>query len=198
MVCCTRARFRATERAFGHWRQWVKLEQMLELPDPLVPEPPRRVPPTEAAADDLGHVPGPEGMVAADPDPHGAVAGEADPLHDLEAFHLECSFADLELIERWAPDLVLDTGHGTLRLAELTRTARPLLLDLTEDACYASEVDGWRDRVDTVTGSTRDSHACALLLRPDCYVAWATDTPRPDHHDRESLRTALTTWFGPC
>jgi len=59
-------------------------------------------------------------------------------------------------------------------------TARPLLLDLTEDACFASEVDGWRDRVDTVTGSTRDSHACALLLRPDCYVARATDTARPD------------------
>ncbi|WP_217284822.1 FAD-dependent monooxygenase [Mycobacterium riyadhense] len=100
------------------------------------------------------------------------------------------------LVGRCAPDLVLDTGHGTLRLAELTRTARPLLLDLTEDACYASEVDAWRDRVDTVTGSTRDSDACALLLRPDCYVAWATDTARPDRALRESLRAALTTWFG--
>ncbi len=103
------------------------------------------------------------------------------------------------LVGHWAPDLVLDTGHGTLRLAELTRTARPLLLDLTEDACYASEVDGWRDRVDTVTGSAQDSHACALLIRPDCYVAWATDTARPDRALRESLRAALGTWFGaPC
>ena len=111
--------------------------------------------------------------------------------------HYDMGVADAHpLVGRWAPDLVLDTGHGTLRLAELTRTARPLLLDLTEDACFASEVDEWRDRVDTVTGSTRDSHACALLLRPDCYVAWATDTARPDQALRESLRAALVTWFG--
>jgi hypothetical protein len=114
--------------------------------------------------------------------------------------HYDMGAADAHpLVGRWAPDLVLETGHGTLRLAELTRTARPLLLDLTEKACFASEVDGWRDRVDTVTGSTPDFNACALLLRPDCYVAWATDTARPDQALRESLRAALTTWFGaPC
>jgi 2-polyprenyl-6-methoxyphenol hydroxylase-like FAD-dependent oxidoreductase len=100
------------------------------------------------------------------------------------------------LVGRRAPDLVLDTGHGTQRLAELTPTARPLLLDLTDNACYASEIEGWRDRVDTVTASTPDSNACALLLRPDCYVAWATDTHRPDQALRESLRAALLTWFG--
>ncbi len=53
---------------------------------------------------------------------------------------------------------------------------------------------GWT--ASTVTGSTRDSHACALLLRPDCYVAWATDTARPDQALRASLRAALVTWFG--
>ena len=91
--------------------------------------------------------------------------------------HYDMGAADVHpLVGRWAPDMMLDTGHGMQRLAELTRTARPLLLDLTEDACYAGEVDGWRDRVDTVTASTRDSHPRALVLRPDCYVAWATDT----------------------
>ena len=54
---------------------------------------------------------------------------------------------------------------------------------------------GWRDRVDTVTGSTPDSHACALLLRPDCYIAWASDTARPDQALRASARAALVTWF---
>jgi ribosome-binding ATPase YchF (GTP1/OBG family) len=29
-----------------------------------------------------------------------AVEGDADPLRDLEAFHLECLFADLDVIER--------------------------------------------------------------------------------------------------
>jgi hypothetical protein len=114
--------------------------------------------------------------------------------------HYDMGVADAHpLVGRWAPDLVIDTGQGTRRLAELTRNARPLLLDLTEDACYASEVDEWRDRVDTVTGSTGDSQACALLLRPDCYVAWATDAARPDQALRESMRAALITWFGaPC
>jgi 2-polyprenyl-6-methoxyphenol hydroxylase-like FAD-dependent oxidoreductase len=114
--------------------------------------------------------------------------------------HYDMGVADAHpLVGRWAPDLVLATGHGTLRLAELTPTARPLLLDFTEDARFASQVDGWRDRVDTVTASTPDSNACAALLRPDCYVAWATDTARPDQALRESLRAALITWFGaPC
>ena len=102
------------------------------------------------------------------------------------------------LVGRWAPDLLLETGDGQVRLAELTTTARPLLLDLTGDASLTTAADGWRDRVDTVTAHTKDTSTTGLLLRPDCYVAWATDTPRPDHHDRESLRTALTTWFGPA
>jgi 2-polyprenyl-6-methoxyphenol hydroxylase-like FAD-dependent oxidoreductase len=103
-----------------------------------------------------------------------------------------------DLVGRWAPDLVLDAGSEPVRLAELTTTARPLLLDLTEDSSLTTAADGWRDRIDTVTAHTKDASTTGLLLRPDCYVAWATDTPRPDHHDRESLRTALTTWFGPC
>jgi 2-polyprenyl-6-methoxyphenol hydroxylase-like FAD-dependent oxidoreductase len=107
------------------------------------------------------------------------------------------------LIGRWAPDLVLDTGSGTVRLAEITPTARPLLLDLTEDASLTTAADGWLDRVDTVTARTAtvgasDGSTTGLLLRPDCYVAWATDSPRPDQSDRGALRTALTTWFGPC
>ena len=102
------------------------------------------------------------------------------------------------LVGRWAPDLVLDAGSGPVRLAEMTTTARPLLLDLTENASLTSAADGWRDRVDTVTARTEDASTTGLLLRPDCYVVWATDTARPDHDDRESLRTALTTWFGPA
>ncbi|MFF0247516.1 FAD-dependent monooxygenase [Streptosporangium sandarakinum] len=36
----------------------------------------------------------------------------------------------------------------------------------------------------------------ALLLRPDCYVAWASSSPRPDSAEREALRAALARWFG--
>ncbi|WP_433379860.1 FAD-dependent monooxygenase [Actinoplanes sp. CA-142083] len=101
------------------------------------------------------------------------------------------------MVGRWAPDLVLKTDNGTVRLAELTTNARPLLLDTTEDASLTGAADGWLDRVDTITAHAMNAPATALLLRPDCYVAWATDTPHPDHRDRESLCSALATWFGP-
>ncbi|WP_326822566.1 FAD-dependent monooxygenase [Streptosporangium sp. NBC_01756] len=102
------------------------------------------------------------------------------------------------LAGRWAPDLLPDTGTGPVRLAELTRDARPLLLDLTEDASLTEELSGWRDRVDVVAARSPDpaAPATALLLRPDCYIAWASSSPRPDPHEREALRTALTRWFG--
>lgn len=101
------------------------------------------------------------------------------------------------MVGRWAPDLVLDSGTGPVRLADLTRGARPLLLDLTEDASLTGEQAGWTDRVDTVTASAVGAApARALLVRPDGYIAWATDSPRPGGTERDALRSALTTWFG--
>ncbi|GII55456.1 FAD-dependent oxidoreductase [Planotetraspora thailandica] len=100
------------------------------------------------------------------------------------------------LTGRWAPDLVLHTETGTVRLAELTRTARPLLLDLTDGGTLAGEAAPWSDRVDVVTARCDDPDVAALLLRPDCYVAWASASPRPDGPQREGLRSALTCWFG--
>ena len=90
----------------------------------------------------------------------------------------------------WAPDLVLADGT---RLAELTRTARPLLLDFT--GALGDELRGWTDRVDLVSGQA-DADATALLIRPDGYVAWATSAAEPDDTERKALRTALERWFG--
>ncbi|MEU9836112.1 FAD-dependent monooxygenase [Streptosporangium sp. NPDC048047] len=129
------------------------------------------------------------------------------------------------LTGRWAPDLSLDTGTGPVRLAELTADARPLLLDLTEDFSVAREAAGWSDRVkvvgarpphsgmpgggageDAARGGFHGSAVpgedggsggiAALLLRPDCYVAWASASPRPDSRERDALRAALARWFG--
>ncbi len=91
---------------------------------------------------------------------------------------------------RWAPDLTVD-GR---RLAELTRGARPLLLDLTPDHNLAEAAALWRDRVDVVTGHSNDDKATGMLLRPDCYVAWESEAPHPD---RAALQSALRRWFGP-
>jgi 2-polyprenyl-6-methoxyphenol hydroxylase-like FAD-dependent oxidoreductase len=97
---------------------------------------------------------------------------------------------------RWAPDLEVHTSGGTVRLAELTQTARPLLLDLTDGGKYAADAAPWRDRVDAVTGRADEPDVTAMLLRPDCYVAWASASPRPDDAQRELLQVALTRWFG--
>ncbi|MEV7777013.1 FAD-dependent monooxygenase [Kitasatospora sp. NPDC088351] len=102
------------------------------------------------------------------------------------------------LVGRFAPDLDLRTPAGTVRLAELARSARPLLLDLTEDSSAARAMAPWRDRVDIVTAQPQAPApvATALLLRPDCYVAWASGSPRPDQAGLEALRAAARRWFG--
>ncbi|MFC5828364.1 FAD-dependent monooxygenase [Nonomuraea insulae] len=137
----------------------------------------------------------------------------ADIRYDMGATH--------PLAGRSAPDLVLDTETGPVRLAALTVNARPLLVDLTEDGSFAGELSGWRDRVDVVTARLQGpvtTPVTALLLRPDCYVAWAsaqpgaadrkgpsaTDREGPGADDREGpgadgrkgLRAALARWFG--
>lgn len=92
------------------------------------------------------------------------------------------------LAGRCAPDVVVhSTGGGAVRLAELTRTGRPLLLDSTGD--YAGVLAPWRDRVDVVTGALEGTTATALLVRPDCFVAWSAG-------DEDTLRESLTQHFG--
>jgi 2-polyprenyl-6-methoxyphenol hydroxylase-like FAD-dependent oxidoreductase len=99
--------------------------------------------------------------------------------------------AATELVGRWAPDLTVRTGAGVVRLAELTATARPLLLDFT--GTLAEAAVSWADRVDVITGKAEEGEHTAILLRPDCYVAWASTAEEPD---KAGLRAALERWFG--
>ncbi|MET7865278.1 FAD-dependent monooxygenase [Micromonospora taraxaci] len=91
------------------------------------------------------------------------------------------------LAGRCAPDVVVHGYNGPTRLAELTRAARPLLLDST--GTYAAVAAPWRDRVDVVTGRLEGTPATALLVRPDCFVAWSAG-------DADTLRASLTHHFG--
>jgi 2-polyprenyl-6-methoxyphenol hydroxylase-like FAD-dependent oxidoreductase len=95
------------------------------------------------------------------------------------------------LTGRWAPDLPLRVGGRTTRVAELLRTARPVLLDLAERPDLTAAAGAWTDRLDIVTATTPDAPAAALLVRPDGYVAWAGDSG-----DSDGLRRSLQTWFG--
>ncbi|MEU8180761.1 FAD-dependent monooxygenase [Micromonospora sp. NPDC049047] len=91
------------------------------------------------------------------------------------------------LAGRCAPDVVVHGDHGPVRLAELTRAARPLLLDST--GTYAEVAAPWCDRVEVVTGPLEGTTATALLVRPDCFVAWSAG-------DADTLRVSLTHHFG--
>jgi 2-polyprenyl-6-methoxyphenol hydroxylase-like FAD-dependent oxidoreductase len=97
---------------------------------------------------------------------------------------------DHPLAGRLVPDVTLDDGR---RVADLLHEARPVLLDLSGGRA-GDAARRWADRVDLVEGAVDDLEACALLIRPDGYVAWAADTFEED--DEERLHGALQRWLG--
>jgi 2-polyprenyl-6-methoxyphenol hydroxylase-like FAD-dependent oxidoreductase len=97
---------------------------------------------------------------------------------------------DHPLAGRLAPDLTLGDGR---RISELLHRGRPLLLDLSGGR-VGETAGGWADRVEVVDGTVPDVEVCALLIRPDGYLAWAADTFETCAEDR--LHTALQRWFG--
>ncbi|MDT5202125.1 MAG: hypothetical protein QOE52_5461 [Mycobacterium sp.] len=98
------------------------------------------------------------------------------------------------LVGRWVPDFAVAGGGATRRVAELARTGRPLLIDLTEDAVVAAASSDLAERFTVVAGRpTGDVSATALLVRPDGYVAWASSASKPTV---DELRRVLMQWFG--
>ncbi len=86
---------------------------------------------------------------------------------------------------------------GTTSVAELSRAARPILLDLTDLAAGLREVvRGWRDRVDVHTAKTIDRPADALPIRPDADIVWAAPSTSPPITAIPALREALSCWLG--
>jgi 3-(3-hydroxy-phenyl)propionate hydroxylase len=119
----------------------------------------------------------------------GAISG-LDIHYDLGEGH--------PLLGRRMPDLDLVTAVGPLRVFTVLHDAKPVLLNLGQPGSF--DITSWVDRVEAidaeysgpwelpVLGSV--AAPCAVLIRPDGYVAWVgdgTDT---------GLRDALTTWFG--
>jgi 2-polyprenyl-6-methoxyphenol hydroxylase-like FAD-dependent oxidoreductase len=95
---------------------------------------------------------------------------------------------------RWVPDFAVTSDGTTRRVAELARSGRPLLIDLTEHAGIASAISGVAERITVVAGrAVGDVSATALLVRPDGYVAWASSASGPDV---DELRSILRQWFG--
>jgi hypothetical protein len=92
------------------------------------------------------------------------------------------------------PDFAVRNGETKRQVAELARSGRPLLIDLTEDAVVATVTSDVAERITVAAGSpVGDVSATALLVRPDGYVAWASSAPKPEV---DELRRVLREWFG--
>ncbi|HEY1498381.1 MAG TPA: FAD-dependent monooxygenase [Acidobacteriaceae bacterium] len=94
------------------------------------------------------------------------------------------------LVGRSAPDFELENGS---RLGDLLHDGRGLLLDFTSGKSLADTCDGLEDRLRYVATRAKDEKGVsALLVRPDGFVAWATDAePKPESAERSVQR-----WFG--
>ena len=100
------------------------------------------------------------------------------------------------LVGRRMPDLELTNGR---RVFSLLHEARPVFLNLGEPASF--DISSWAAPVRRVDAGYRGAWAlpvigavpapAAVLIRPDGYVAWASD--RTD----DGLHEALRTWCGP-
>jgi 2-polyprenyl-6-methoxyphenol hydroxylase-like FAD-dependent oxidoreductase len=101
------------------------------------------------------------------------------------------------LTGHWVPDFGVTNGGEPRRVAELARTGRPLLLDLTESGSLAAAVADAADQLTVAAGHpVGDVPATAVLVRPDGYVAWASSAAAPDEQDLGELRRMLAHWFG--
>ncbi len=118
----------------------------------------------------------------------------------MSGLDIQYNFAEGHpLVGRRMPDLGLITAEGSLRVFDLLRDARPVLLDFGEGGCI--DIAPWADRVRAVDAKHVDqcvlpvlgavSAPPAVLIRPDGHVAWVG--ARTD----SALRKALETWFGP-
>jgi 2-polyprenyl-6-methoxyphenol hydroxylase-like FAD-dependent oxidoreductase len=102
------------------------------------------------------------------------------------------------LLGRRMPDLDLVTGDGPVRVFELLHDARPVLLNLGEHGAF--DISPWVDRVQLIDAEYDGVWELpvlgavippsAVLIRPDGYVAWASEG------SDVGLRDALATWFG--
>src|ERR1700722_3227183 len=101
------------------------------------------------------------------------------------------------LLGKLAPDLQLETSDGGTRVAELLRTARGVLLDLTDDAAVTAAACDWSPaRLSVITARclTKPAPAAALFIRPDGYVAWAVAPGAAD--PAAGLDEGLRRWLG--
>lgn len=93
------------------------------------------------------------------------------------------------LVGRSAPDCELLDGA---RVGRLLRDGKGLLLDFAPHAPLQLLAKGWLGRINYISGEAENRLGLsAMLIRPDGFVAWASDVPGDD-----GVEQAATRWFG--
>jgi hypothetical protein len=101
------------------------------------------------------------------------------------------------LVGRWVPEFAVTSDSGTRRVAELARSGRPLLVDLTDrNQVAAAAADSAHELTVGAGRPVGDVAATALLVRPDGYVTWASSAATPGPDELAELRRVLAQWFG--
>jgi 2-polyprenyl-6-methoxyphenol hydroxylase-like FAD-dependent oxidoreductase len=97
---------------------------------------------------------------------------------------------DHPLIGCSVPDFELEGG---MRLGEYLHLGRGMLLDLTDGKELQSVAETWNGRLQYVSTRVADSKGLtAMLVRPDGFVAWASES-KPDLSEAEK---SIERWFG--
>ena len=102
------------------------------------------------------------------------------------------------LLGRWAPNLALHVKDSTVHVAELMRSGKGVLVDLTGTSMLGNVIAPWTDRVEVISAVCyeRPINLDAMLVRPDGYVAWVLRSGDGEEESRRTLRSALERWFG--
>ena len=97
---------------------------------------------------------------------------------------------DHPLVGRSVPDLEFEDGR---RLGEYCHDGRALLCDFGDDALISTLGERWRGRLHIISTTLKEkSDLTALFVRPDGFVAWATN----GQPDLDRAASVLSTWLG--
>jgi 3-(3-hydroxy-phenyl)propionate hydroxylase len=102
------------------------------------------------------------------------------------------------------PDADITCDGQDTRVLTLLNHARPVLLSFSDPGDLTSVTAPWAERIDTVSARSAADNwpvpgqqsvpvPSAILIRPDGYVAWVSDSDG----DLAGLRASLATWCGP-
>jgi hypothetical protein len=93
-----------------------------------------------------------------------------------------------KLVGRSTPDFELLDGT---RVGSLLRDGKGLLLDFAYNASLRALADRWPERIDYIASDAKNRLGLsALLVRPDGFVAWASDAAS------DGVEEAAARWFG--